>query len=276
MQYIAVHFDIGFEEQFMTDLFVDALAGLGFETFEGELTAYIPETVFSKPALDKLIEEFPYRKAKATAIELIADHDWNEEWERNYFKPIIIGDKCVIHSSFHTDYPQVPYDITIDPRMAFGTGHHATTSLIIGMLLDMDLKGKSLLDMGCGTAVLAILASMRGANPVTAIDIDDRCTANAEENVRLNNISNITVQLGDANLLTRCHFDVILANINRNILLMDIPAYLKCLPGNGELLMSGFYTEDIQQIEYKLHEHHAVVEEIRERDNWAMVRAVKR
>lgn len=275
MQYVAAHFTNSFAEEFMTDLFIASLAELGFESFEDNLTAYIPEPNFSREKLDNLINTFPYKGAKMSAIELIADHDWNEEWERNYFKPIIIADKCVIHSSFHNDIPPMPYDIIIDPRMAFGTGHHATTSLIINTLLDMDLKHKKVLDMGCGTAVLAILASMRGAEHVTAIDIDDRCTDNAMTNIKLNNITNVTVELGDANLLEGRHFDLIIANINRNILLMDIPAYTACLDNGGQLIISGFYTDDVQILEHKLQECHAKIEEIRERDNWAMVRAIK-
>ena len=259
----------------MADLFVNELAQLGYESFEDNLTAYIPEHNFSREALDNLVNNFQYPGAKANGIELIADHDWNEEWERNYFQPIVIDDKCVIHSSFHTDIPKLPYDITIDPRMAFGTGHHATTSLIIAALLHMDLDGKQVLDMGCGTAVLAILASMRGAQHVTAIDIDDRCTDNAAENLRLNKINNVTVELGDANLLAGRLFDVILANINRNILLMDIPAYAACLTSGGQLIMSGFYTEDIQQLEHRLQQFGCHIAEISERDNWAMVRAEK-
>ncbi|HBZ33838.1 MAG TPA: 50S ribosomal protein L11 methyltransferase [Bacteroidales bacterium] len=276
MEYIAVHFDVHFAEGFMNDIFVDTLASIGFESFEDQLIAYIPENIFSQDALNRVISDFPYPGVKATCIEHIVDHDWNEEWEKNYFKPIVIGDKCVIHSSFHHDYPHLKYDITIDPRMAFGTGHHATTSLIINTLLEIDLHGKAVLDMGCGTAVLAILSSMRGAETVTAIDVDPGCVNNAKDNVALNRIDNIDVMLGDASSLAGGHFDVILANINRNILLMDIPAYMDCLASGGILLMSGFYTEDVQQLEHKLHEHHGIVKEIREHDNWAMIFAVKK
>ena len=164
----------------------------------------------------------PNAKVEYTVKEA-EDKNWNEEWEKNFFQPIVIGDRCCIHSTFHKDTPKTEYEILINPQMAFGTGHHETTSSIISELLDADLKDKSVLDMGCGTSILAILASMRGANPVTAIDIDDWCVNNSKDNIILNQINNITVELGDASLLKgRKPFDVIIANINRNILLAEI------------------------------------------------------
>ena len=162
--------------------------------------------------------------------------------EKNFFQPIVIGDRCCIHSTFHKDTPKTEYEILINPQMAFGTGHHETTSSIISELLDADLKDKSVLDMGCGTSILAILASMRGATPVTAIDIDDWCVNNSKDNIILNQINNITVEMGDASLLKgRTPFDDIIENINRYILLADMPQYAACMHAGSELYMSGFY-----------------------------------
>ena len=252
MEYTAVKFKFRFEESFVADLFVQFLAENGFDSFENledGVEAYIPSEEFCEEELMKKITDFDYQGVQLVEINAIPDQNWNEEWEKNFFSPIVIGDKCVIHSSFHTDVPQVQYDIQINPKMAFGTGHHATTSLIIAALLEANLQGKSLLDMGCGTAVLAILASMKGANPITAIDIDTWCVDNAMENAQINHITNLDIQLGDAKLLKGMHFDVILANINRNILLMDMKVYATCLNKQGELYLSGFYSEDIPILE---------------------------
>lgn len=181
----------------------------------------------------------------------------------------------MIHSTFHHDYPHAEYDIVINPQMAFGTGHHETTSSILGELLDADLKGKSVLDMGCGTSILAILASMRGADPVTAIDIDDWCVNNSRDNIALNHISNITVELGDASLLKgRKPFDIIIANINRNILLNDMATYATCMHKGSELYMSGFYVEDIPAIREKAESLGMTFVHHREKNRWVAVKFV--
>ena len=199
----------------------------------------------------------------------------NEEWEKNFFQPIVIGDRCCIHSTFHKDTPKTEYEILINPQMAFGTGHHETTSSIISEMLEADLKGKSVLDMGCGTSILAILASMRGANPVTAIDIDDWCVNNSKDNIALNHIHNITVELGDANLLKgRKPFDVIIANINRNILLADLPHYAACMHPGSEIFMSGFYMQDIPFIREKAESLGMEFVHHREKNNWAAVKFI--
>lgn len=278
MQYTAVHFKFAFAEDFAADIFVAELAELGFESFENDaegIIAYIPSVNYQEQLLAGLIGTFPYAGAEIKETLTIADQNWNEEWEKHFFQPIVIDDKCVIHSSFHTDIPPMEYDILIDPKMAFGTGHHATTSLIVSELLQMDLQGKSLLDMGCGTAVLAILASKRGADPITAIDIDNWCTENSLENIALNHVDNIEVLQGDANLLPGRRFDVVLANINRNILLADMHLYADCLPQGGILYMSGFYTEDVPQIEAEAVKLGFRMTACREKNNWAVVRMEK-
>lgn len=278
MEYTAVKFKFCFEEAFAADLFVAFLAENGFDSFENweeGIEAYIPSEDFSEDELVEKITNFPYQGVELLSVNAIPDQNWNEEWEKNFFSPIVIGDECVIHSSFHKDVPQVQYDIQINPKMAFGTGHHATTSLIIAALLEAELRGKSLLDMGCGTAVLAILAAMRGAAPITAIDIDTWCVENAKENSQINKIENIDIRLGDARLLKGMHFDVILANINRNILLTDMKTYASCLNEQGELYLSGFYTEDIPILEAEALKHGLKTLEYKEKNNWAMMRLVK-
>jgi ribosomal protein L11 methyltransferase len=188
----------------------------------------------------------------------------------------VIDNRCVVHSTFHKEVPQAEYEILINPQMAFGTGHHETTSLIIGELLDADLKGKSLLDMGCGTSILAILASMRGADPITAIDIDNWCVTNSIDNLQLNHIENIQVELGDATSLKgRTPFDVIIANINRNILLNDMAQYVACMHPGSEIYMSGFYVEDIPYIRAEGERLGLQFVHYKEKHNWAVVKLMK-
>ena len=259
---------------------VSALAGeIGFESFvewENGVQAYVQQSLFDEEALKEMVENFPLPDTEISyEIKEAEDKDWNEEWEKNFFQPIVIGDRCCIHSTFHKDTPQTEYEILINPQMAFGTGHHETTSSIICELLDADLEGKSVLDMGCGTSILAILASMRGANTVTAIDIDDWCVNNSRDNIELNNIHNIKVELGDAALLEgREPFDVIIANINRNILLADMDRYAACMHQGSELFMSGFYVQDIPAIREKAESLGMTFVHHREKNNWAAVKFV--
>lgn len=232
-----------------TDLMAAFLGDIGYESFvpgaEG-LTAYVRKEDYNPEALQQVIEEFPIKCTVDVSATLIPGQDWNAEWEKHYFQPIVVGDECVIHSSFHTDVPQAKYDIVIDPKMAFGTGHHATTSLIIEQLLSLDLNGKSVIDMGTGTGILAILAAMRGAHPVTGIEIDPCAQENAVENVRLNGHDEISILLGDAQKLSDCsEADLFIANINRNIITADLSAYAKALKTGGIMLLSGFYERDI-------------------------------
>ena len=281
MKYFEVTFTAQPCNETITDV-LSALAGeIGFESFvecENGVQAYIQQSLFDQEALDNMLAEFPLESVTLTySISEPEDKDWNEEWEKNFFQPIVIENRCVIHSTFHTDVPKAEYDIVINPQMAFGTGHHETTSSIIGELLDADLKGKSVLDMGCGTSILAILASMRGADPVTAIDIDDWCVNNSRDNIQLNGLNNINVELGDARLLEgRAPFDVIIANINRNILLADMPAYAACMKEGSEIYMSGFYVEDIPAIREKGESLGMKFIHFRQKNNWAAVKLIMR
>lgn len=281
MKYFEVTFTAQPCNEIITDVLSALTAEIGFESFvecEGGLQAYIQQALFDEEALKAVLADFPIPDTEISyIINEPEDKNWNEEWEKNFFQPIVIENRCVIHSTFHKDYPEAEYDIVINPQMAFGTGHHETTSSILGELLDADLKGKSVLDMGCGTSILAILASMRGANPVTAIDIDDWCVNNSRDNIKLNHIENITVELGDASLLAnRPPFDVIIANINRNILLNDMAAYAGCMHSGSEIYMSGFYVQDIQAIREKGESLGMEFIHHREKNNWAAVKLIMR
>lgn len=278
MDFIEINFSIYPYEEYISDVLALELGEIGFDSFipslEG-LSAFIPKSAFDELKIKNLLSDFPFEASIDYKVTQIESKNWNEEWEKNYFEPIVIGNDCVIHSSFHKNIPKATYDIVIDPKMAFGTGHHETTSLVISQLLLMDLSGKTLLDMGCGTAVLAILGSMRGAKDIVAIDIDTWCTENSIENIAINKISNVDIKLGGAELLKDLHFDIILANINRNILLTDIEYYAACLSSGGELYMSGFYVEDIPLIEAEANKNGLKLLEFKEKNNWVVVKTVK-
>lgn len=260
----------------LTDIAAALLADVGFETFVPDatgLTAYIPVAQYSpelKSALDTPLLTGVTLDWSDTVIE---GQDWNSEWEKHYFKPIVIEGRCVIHSSFHTDVPQAEYDIVIDPKMAFGTGHHSTTTLILQQLLQMPLEGKSVIDMGTGTGILSILAYMRCARPVTGIEIDEPAWENAIDNCRLNNSSDITMIHGDATALKDIGYkaDILLANINRNVITADIAEYAKALKNGGQILLSGFYTHDIPVISEAAAGVGLTVENHTELNTWACV-----
>lgn len=247
--YTEVRIDMSPCNETMTDVMAALLCEHGYESFvpdECGMTAYIKLEDFDKKVLDDVTAELPFDTSVTVKCETVEGRDWNQEWEKNYFKPITVDGKCVIHSSFHTDIPSMPYDIVIDPKMAFGTGHHQTTTLIIRRLLELPLEGRSVIDMGTGTGILAILAAMRGAGPVTAIEIDEFAHVNAVENVSLNHHPEINVVLGDASALAGVEpVDLFLANINRNIIVGDLQVYASRLKDGGTMLLSGFYEDDI-------------------------------
>ncbi len=236
----------------LTDILAAMLAEEGYESFVPDsmgVTAYIRKEAFDPDALDRIIREFPMETAITYSHSIVEGQDWNAEWEKNYFKPIVIDNQCAIHSSFHKDVPECTYDILIDPKMAFGTGHHATTTLILRRLLGMDLDGKKMVDMGTGTGILAILADMRGAASVDALEIDEFAHENAKENLKLNRSENVTLHLGDASTLATIRdVDIFVANINRNIITADLPAYADTLSPGASVILSGFYEEDIPVI----------------------------
>jgi ribosomal protein L11 methyltransferase len=236
------------------DLLMALLANEGFESFteneDGTLSAFIQAPMFTDELSASLSSDQFSEFLESFKIEKIADQNWNAVWESN-FDPVLIDDRCYVRAPFHQPLPDIEFDIIIMPKMSFGTAHHETTKLMIRYMLGWQLNGRSLLDMGSGTAVLAILARMKGAKPVTAVDNDEWAYNNAQENVKNNNFDDIEVLLGDSMLLKGKKFDIIFANINRNILLKDIPAYQKSLNPGGMLFMSGFYSEDLPMIRSK-------------------------
>lgn len=274
MKYVEVNFTCNPNSETVADVLAFQLSEIGFESFvpspKGVL-AYVPETEFSAEKIDRLLRNFLLEAQIGYSFKTLEDKNWNEEWEKYYFHPVAFEDKCVIHSSFYRPEGRYDYRILIDPKMAFGTGHHQTTGLVLKEILSADLQNKTVLDMGCGTAVLAILASMRGARRITAIDIDEWAYNNALENIRLNHTSNVEVKLGGVELLGDETYDAIFANINRNILLRDIPAYSKVLNPKGILVMSGFYTEDVPAIRERCEQNGLTLRRFSEQDNWAAV-----
>lgn len=264
----------------ITDLLAQFLADEGFESFEPDttgLTAYIKSDDYSESDLAEIADIFPMDTKIAWVSEFEAGKDWNEEWEKNYFQPIVIADQCVVHSSFHNDVPRAKYDILIDPKMAFGTGHHATTSQMVGYILDFkDIEGKTVIDMGTGTGILALLCKMRGAGSVTGIEIDPDAYENALENAALNG-QDIRFICGDASALSECESaDIFLANINRNIITVDIARYAEKIKQGGVLLLSGFYTKDIPVImESATPLGFTLDRSTEEGDHWAAIRLVK-
>lgn len=275
MKYIEVKFICTPNNDIVNSILSATIAEIGFESFvEDELgtTAYIQSDMFNMEKLDEILANFPIEAEIIYTFKSIEEQNWNEEWEKNYFQPLIIDNKCIIQSTFHNVPATYDYNIYIDPKMAFGTGHHQTTELMIREILKEDFSGKSLLDMGTGTAILAILASMRGADPIIAIDIDQWAYDNAMENLKINNIDNIKVEIGGAELLGSTTFDVILANINRNILLNDIHSYVSVLNTGGSLYMSGFYVEDIPVITEECNKNGLTFISNTTKDNWTAVK----
>lgn len=250
--YVEARFDISPCDETSTDLLAALLCEKGYESFvpdETGLTAYVKQELFDADAFKEVVNDFPMEAVIDVKWTTVEGRDWNAEWEKNYFQPIVVDDACVIHSSFHKDIPSMPYDIVIDPKMAFGTGHHQTTSLIIRRLLQLPLEGKRVIDMGTGTGILAILAAMRGATKIDAIEIDEFAHVNAVENVKINNHPEINVILGDASALESLdNADIFIANINRNIITGDLKSYAARLNPRGIMLLSGFYENDIPVI----------------------------
>lgn len=264
----------------IADILIAQLGEIEYESFTTEdvhVNAYIKADLFSQEEINELIiNNLPGAQFKIEYTNtFIKSQDWNAIWESN-FQPVIIDNKVVIRASYHIDTPSVEYDIVIDPKMSFGTGHHSTTSLMVQNILEIDIKGKRVLDMGCGTSILAILASLRGANEITAIDIDKWAFDNSVQNIELNKIKNIDLKLGDASLLENEKFDIILANINRNILINDMNIYSKALNTGGLIIMSGYYSDDLVLIkeEAKLNNLEFINSKID--DNWTSARFMKK
>ncbi len=235
-----------------SDLLITELAEIGFESFEENLRgfkAYIPSADFDEEKLKalNLHEEEAKNVQFSFSIKKIDNENWNQVWESN-FEPVDVDNQCYIRAPFHQPKPDYPYEIIIEPKMSFGTGHHETTTLMVSWMLETDFKGKQVLDIGCGTGILAILAAKKGADTVLAIDNYPYAWENTLENVARNNTPNIRVKLGDATLLGIETFDIILANITRNVLMEDMEKFVSVLKTGGELYISGFFADDMKEI----------------------------
>jgi ribosomal protein L11 methyltransferase len=243
MNYKELIFTIISSEEYHKDLLINSLSEIGYDTFEETSTgfkAYIPSDTFDQNSLDDTLKSFDKMFAASYELNFIPEKNWNEVWESN-FNPLLIKDQCYVRATFHEARPEYPYEIVVDPKMAFGTGHHQTTSMMMEYILEEQMQGKTILDMGCGTGILGILASKRGADPILAIDYDSLCYDSTIENSRLNNADNITALKGSVEAIPDGPFDIILANINRNILLDQIGRYAEVLKPGGLLFLSGFY-----------------------------------
>lgn len=272
--YLGYHFTVEPKEP-GTEILIAQLEDTPFESFietENGFSAYIQKDLWNENVLKNvtLLESDDF-KIEYT-VEEIDQVNWNEEWEKN-FEPIEVDNTCRVRAPFH-EKKEVKYDIVIEPKMSFGTGHHETTFMMIQHLLETDVQDKKTLDMGCGTAILAILAEMKGAKPIDAIDIDNWCYLNSIENAERNNCQNISVYEGDAALLAGKKYDVIIANINRNILLNDMQQYVDCLNENGILFLSGFYEEDIPAIDASCTEKGLKFAKKHQRNNWVSLKYI--
>ena len=278
MNYIGCFFKIdsgSLDIQTAIDILVAELGQVGFESFTENpdgVEAYIQKADWNASLLDDIQILQSEEVTFSYDVKEIEQVNWNEEWEKN-FEPIVVADQVSVRAPFHKN-PGLKYDIVIEPKMSFGTGHHETTHLMIQHLMDLDLHGKKVLDMGCGTGILAIFAEMKGAAAVDAIDIDNWCYENSLENVERNNCHHISVYEGDASLLKPAAYDVIIANINRNILLKDMPVYTNSLKENGILFLSGFYTEDIEKINASAESNGLQLDKKLQRNNWVGLKYV--
>jgi ribosomal protein L11 methyltransferase len=273
--YIGYHFQIS-PLELGSEILIAELGEKAFESFietETGISAYVQKDLWSVTILEDIhILTNPEFTIKYT-FEEIEQVNWNEEWEKN-FEAIEVDGKCHVRAPFH-EKTNAEYDIVIEPKMSFGTGHHETTHMMIQHILETDCTNKKTLDMGCGTAILAILAEMKGAQPIDAIDIDNWCYLNSIENAERNNCKHISVYEGDADLLVGKRYDIIIANINRNILLNDMQIYVDCLNENGLLFLSGFYTEDIPVISESCASKGLTYVKQFERNNWVALKFTK-
>src|SRR5690606_23431072 len=278
MTYSEVVFSCTGGEDWHQDILINDLGDLGFDTFEdreGGFAAYIASAQLDRSALESLLIHQPVGFEVSYVVTEIEPQNWNSVWERN-FEPVVVADQCYVRATFHPPAPHYPYEIVIDPKMAFGTGHHQTTSLMMRQMLTETFEGRKVLDMGCGTGILAILASKLGAAEVLAIDNDPVCVDSVEENKIRNDAAHIATACGSADLIQGRRFDVVLANINRNILLDQLEDYARSLVAGGILYMSGFFEEhDLDVLKHAAVRYGLTYTTHETMDSWAAARFIK-
>ena len=249
MEYTEVYIKLSEVNPF-AEIVVARLNEIDFESYsedENGVKAYVQSHLLKEDLVCEILNDISKTTELSFTINKVKQENWNKQWESN-FAPVTINDKCVIRAHFHDEIPDVVHEIIITPKMSFGTGHHETTSLIMSEMFHLDFKEKSVLDMGCGTGVLAILASKLGASSLVGIDVDEWAVENSEENSMLNNVDNIDFIHGDADVIRDSKFKIILANINRNIILNDLETYVGAMEDKSEILFSGFFKEDVPLI----------------------------
>jgi ribosomal protein L11 methyltransferase len=234
-----------------TDILIAELAEIGFDTFqesESGFEAYVENSAYDVSALNAIKEQYSELTSLEFSFDKIEKRNWNADWEKSY-EPIIVDDRCLIKAEFHKLEKKYSYEITITPKMSFGTGHHQTTYLMIKAQMAVDHNGKRVMDAGCGTAILSIMACKLGAKEVEAFDIDEWSVINGKENIDINDCQSIQLKQGTIReVIPSGKFDIILANINKNVLLDEIKIYSTFLPSSGQLLLSGFYTHDVDDL----------------------------
>jgi len=271
MNYTQISFKLNPDNQENREILVAMLSDLAFESFDESeelVMGYIPGESANLEEIKEITSLLPF--SVQTENEIIPDKNWNEVWEKNYFKPLLIGNRCLVRAPFHTEFEPAEFELVIEPKMAFGTGNHETTTLVAEQILNMDLVGKTVLDMGCGTGILGMLASLKGAKNVTAIDIDTWSFESTVENARLNNILNLEAKLGDASLLGSETFEIIFANIHKNVIINDLPVYESVLQSGGNLYLSGFYTHDMPDVKAKAESLGLIETGFQEKNNWVV------
>lgn len=271
MIYTQISFKLNPDTTENREILVAMLAELPFESFdetEDQIMGYIPGESANLNEIGEITTYLPFNVSLSR--EVIPDQNWNEVWEKNYFKPLLIGGRCLVRAPFHNEYEPAEFELVIEPKMAFGTGNHETTTLVAEQILDMDLTEKTVLDMGCGTGILGMLASMKGAQSVTAIDIDSWSFESTVENARLNNIFNLKAKLGDASLLGDETYEIIFANIHKNVIINDMPAYESVLQSGGKLYLSGFYAHDMPDVKAKAESLGLLETGYKEKNNWVV------
>jgi ribosomal protein L11 methyltransferase len=271
MNYTQISFKLNPDNQENREILVAMLSDLAFESFdesEEQVMGYIPGESANLEEIKEITSLLPF--SVQTANEIIPDKNWNEVWEKNYFKPLLIGNRCLVRAPFHTEFEPAEFELVIEPKMAFGTGNHETTTLVAEQILNMDLVGKTVLDMGCGTGILGMLASLKGAKSVIAIDIDTWSFESTVENARLNNILNLQAKLGDASLLGTETYEIIFANIHKNVIISDLPKYESVLQSGGKLFLSGFYTHDMPDVKAKAESLGLIDTGFQEKNSWVV------